>query len=66
MDTQFKTADFLESDEFCRQFKKEWENYNKDIHNAIELIKIIDDDEKMRLAKEEETNAALASFGAFI
>lgn len=63
---ELRMDDFLGSDEFFRQFKKEWKKYNSDINNAIELVQIIDQDEKLRLAKEEETNAALGSFGALI
>lgn len=63
---ELQMENFLESDEFYRQFRKEWKKYNNDIHNAMELVQLIDKDEKLRLAKEEETNAALGSFGAFM
>lgn len=57
---------FLLSDEFCRQFEKEWKRYNSDINNAIELVQRIEDDEKERLSKGEESYEVLGSFGAFI
>lgn len=57
---------FLLSDDFCRQFEKEWKKYNSDVNNALELVQIIEDDEKERLSKGEESYEALGSFGTFI
>lgn len=59
-------ANFLLSDEFCRQFDKEWKKYNSDVNNALELVQILEDDEKERLSKGEESHEALGTFGTFI
>lgn len=59
-------ADFLLSDDFCRQFEKEWKKYNSDVNNALELVQIIENEEKERLSKGEESYDALGTFGTFI
>ena len=60
------TREFLFSDEFCRQYEREWKKYNSDVDAAIELVKTIEDAERTRVSKEEGAYEALGNFGAFI
>lgn len=53
---------FLLSDDFCRQFEKEWKKYNSDVNNALELVQIIEDNEKERFSKGEELYDAVMTF----
>ncbi|MBD5505807.1 MAG: hypothetical protein HDR09_19215 [Lachnospiraceae bacterium] len=53
---------FLLSDDFCRQFEREWKKYNSDVNNALELVRIIEDNEKERLSKGEEPYDAVMTF----
>lgn len=48
-----KEENFLLSDEFCRQFDKEWKRYNNDINNSIELVQKLERDEREKISKEE-------------
>lgn len=57
---------FLLSDDFNKQFEKQFERYNRDIENAIALTKLIESDEKARLSNAEKEYNALENFGAFI
>ena len=53
---------FLLSDDFCRQFEREWKKYNSDVNNALELVQIIEDNEKERLSIGAEPYDAVMTF----
>lgn len=61
-----EVVNFLLSDDFCKQFEKEWKKYNSDVNNALELVQIIEDDEKEKISKGEESYESLRTFGTFI